>query len=392
MSNLSTYNFILDHSTDDVRTLALQATRYPEVDMPFAVKQIAGRQRIRTKVPSFYSLPEILYPAQLSLEQCSSEVTAVYKASLLTGTSFADLTGGFGIDCYFISRNFQKAFYIEKNKELLECVRHNYQTLKAGHVTLECTNAESFLEQLDNKLNAIYLDPARRDLKGNKLVLITDCEPDVASLTPLLKEKCNKLMIKLSPMLDISRALQDLPAMNEVHVVSVDNECKEILLITDWTRKEDILYKTVNFRKDNEEHFSFYLAEEASAGVRYASHVLKYLYEPNSSLMKAGAFRILSERFELLKLHANTHLYTSDELIRDFPGRVFKVESVTNSSRQSLKSLKTNAAKANITVRNYPATVDEIRKKTGIKEGGDQYIFACKCAEDHLLIKATKAV
>ncbi|MBP1677574.1 MAG: hypothetical protein H6Q20_2133 [Bacteroidetes bacterium] len=391
MFDQNTANFILEHADDDVKTLALQASRYPGVDMSTAIRQIAGRQRIKHKVPLFFNNTDILYPAQLSLEQASSELTARYKASLVSGNSFADLTGGLGIDCYFISLNFAQAHYIERNKELHDLVQQNFAALQASNILTHCVDAEEFLQETKLVFDTIFIDPARRDNSGKKVVFVSDCEPDITRLLPLLREKCRTMMVKLSPMLDITQAIADLPGTNKVHVVSVDNECKEIILIADRTGNMEIEYKTVNIRKERTENFSFTPTDESCATVSYAHKLCHYLYEPNSSLMKAGAYRILSERFDVQKLHPNTHLYTSEHLISNFPGRIFEIETIQGSSKQELKSLKASSPKANIAVRNYPATVDELRKKTGIKEGGEVYIFACKVNDgENKIVKCRK--
>lgn len=377
-----TQRFILEHLLDDVRQLALQSARFPQVDMALALRQITGRQKVRLKTPLFYEHPDILYPKQLSLEQSSSESTAKYKSTCCKGGSFADLTGGFGIDCYFISKNFAQAFYIERNTELCEIARHNFDVLGAENIQVLNMPCEDFLKEM-SPVDLIYIDPARRNQAGNKMVLLSDCEPNVAELLPLLLAKGENALIKLSPMLDITRALKDLPATKEIHIISVDNECKEILFLIHGKAEQKILIKTINLLKNKANQvFDFDEQEENKAQVDYTSELLQYLYEPNSSVMKSGAFNLVAERFGLKKLHKNTHLYTSNELIPDFPGRIFLIESVCGSSKHEIKNLRVNAPQANITVRNYPLTVNEFRKKTGIREGGELYIFACKLIND----------
>lgn len=377
-----TQRFILEHSLDDVRQLALQSARFPQIDMALALRQITGRQKVRLKIPLFYNHPDILYPKQLSLEQSSSESTAKYKSTCREGGNFADLTGGFGIDCYFISRNFAQASYIERNTELCEIARHNFDILGAENIRVFNMQSEDFLKEM-TPVDLIYIDPARRNQAGNKVVLLSDCEPDVSELLPLLLAKGENVLIKLSPMLDITRALKDLPATKEIHIISVDNECKEILFLIHGKVGQKMMIKTVNLLKNKANQvFDFNEQEENKAQVDYTSELLQYLYEPNSSVMKSGAFNLVAERFGLKKLHKNTHLYTSNELIPDFPGRIFLIESVYGSTKHEIKNLRVNAPQANITVRNYPLTVNEFRKKTGIRDGGELYIFACKLIND----------
>ena len=381
--NFETQQFILEHTNDDVHFLALQSHRFPQIDMSFALRQITGRQKIRNKVPYFFRNPDILYPLQLSIEQSSSELTAQYKASLIEGESLVDLTGGFGIDCYFMSLNFIKVIYIEHNKELCEISKQNFKTLGVKNIQVENMNCEDFLTR-DFFADVIFIDPARRDFSGNKVVFLSDCEPNVIKLSEDLLQKTNKVLIKTSPMLDISSAIKDLQFTEEVHIISVDNECKEILFVLSKTIINDIKIKTINIQKSFHQIFEYYYNEEINTTVNFCSELKSYLYEPNSSIMKSGAFKLIAAKFNLMKLNKNTHLYTSDLLISDFPGRIFHIDSVSGSTKQDFKRLK--ITKANIAVRNYPLTVSEFRKKSGISEGGEIYIFACKICYDFNII------
>ncbi|MDO9154033.1 MAG: RsmD family RNA methyltransferase [Paludibacter sp.] len=376
--NTETLDFIRKHLLDDVQQLALYASRFPNIDMTFALRQIEGRQKAKNKIPIFVANENILYPAKLSIEQSSSELTAVYKSTLCQGECFVDLTGGFGIDCYFISKNFTQTTYIERNNELCEIARHNFKALDIENVSVFNLQSEEFLNAMQ-PVDFIFIDPARRNDVGNKVISLSDCEPNVAELSTLLLAKGNNVMIKLSPMLDITKAIQDLPATKHVHIISVDNECKEILLLMNAEPKQQLTITTINIFKNNTNQvFNFDQHEETAANAEYTSNLLQYLYEPNSSVMKSGAFKLIAQRFDLKKLEKNTHLYTSNEYSVDFPGRIFQIESISGSSKPEIKQLKTKVTKANIAVRNYPLTVAEFRKKTGISEGGDHYIFACK--------------
>lgn len=369
-----TQQFIRDHANDDVRVLALQAKKYQMIDMHAALTQIAGRQAARSKIPQWYANAEIWYPAHLSMEQCSSEITARYKATLMKGDRLADLTGGLGVDCAFLSEHFKVTTYIERQGELCDIAMHNFAALGLKHITVNCMDSVEALRALD-EVDCLFVDPARRDSKGGKTVLISDCEPDVEKLEPLLLEKAKRVMIKLSPMLDLSQALRGLPHTTEVHIVSVHNECKELLLILErgnMQNSADIPIRCVNFMSHAPQNFTFTFSEEGGASPVYTTEVASYLYEPNASLLKAGAFRTVAARSGLKKLHPNSHLYTSDCLVNDFPGRIFRINRSSNNLKEILKGI----SKAHIATRNFPLSAPELRKRTKLADGGDTYLFA----------------
>lgn len=385
-----TKKFIELHLNDDVPKLALKADKYKDVEFNLALNQIKGRQKIKHKVPFFYKNVDILYPQLLSIEQASSQITAIYKSNLFGGEILIDLTGGFGIDCYFLSKSYNQVFYVERNNELCDIAANNFKTLGANNILVNNTDSEEFIQNL-KFADVIFIDPARRDSLGKKMVKLSDCEPNVTKLTEKLFEKTNKIMIKTSPLLDIKSALKELPATSEIHIISVDNECKELLFILDNQTEKNVILKTINFQKNHEQKFDFNLLDEYQSISKCTSVLYKYLYEPNSSIMKSGAFNTVASSYNLLKLHKNTHLYTSNELIRDFPGRIFVILSVSGSSKNDIKKLKSQYQKANITVRNYPVSVDNFRKKTAIQDGGDTFIFACKLEnETNSIIVCTK--
>lgn len=378
--------FIRDHQHDDVRTLALQAKKYPGIDMPAIINQIAGRQTAEHKIPSWYETEGIIYPVHLSLEQCSSELTAKYKSSLFNGQTLIDLTGGFGIDCAFLSAGFEHATYIERQKDLCDIAIHNFKLLGLHHITILNKDSVEALNQT-TPVDCIFIDPARRNEHGGKTVLISDCEPDVEALEELLLRKANRVMIKLSPMLDLSLALRALKHTTEVHVISVQNECKELLLILENETK-NISIHCINFTHQAPQSFVFTPEEEAGAIAQYTNEVGAYLYEPNASILKAGAFRAIASRFELKKLHPNSHLYTADIKIENFPGRCFEVDAVGSVKD---KALLAGLSQANITVRNFPMSVAELRKRTKLKDGGNTYIFATTLNDDRkVLIKCKR--
>ncbi len=389
--NSDTKKFIITHKNADVHQLALQASRFPLVDMTLAIRQINGQQRIKSKVPLFYQTDEILYPVQLSLEQSSSESTATYKSTLCEGNTLADLTGGFGIDSCYMSAHFKQVSYVERQFELCELAIHNFKILGKNHISVYNQNTETFLKEM-NTVDWIYIDPARRNTAGKKVVLLSDCEPDVSSLSSLLLEKAQNIMIKLSPMMDISAAVSDLTQTAEIHIVAVENECKEVLLILKKNNMKALEICTINLGKNNQNQlFKFDAQEESEATSKLTSELGKYLYEPNAAIRKSGGFKLIGNYFGLSKLHHNTHLYTGNELILEFPGRVFCVNNVWENSKSSLKNLSNQYPRANITTRNYPTSVDELRKKLKIKDGGEIYLFACTLAnEEKVIIECKK--
>ena len=386
-----TLHFIEENAHADVRTLALQAKKYPQVDMAMAVVQIAGRQIAEAKVPSWYQTEGLLYPKHLSMEQCSSELTARYKASLVEGETFADLTGGFGIDCSFLSRKFKKADYVERQAELCELAKHNFPLLGLN-IGVHNKDGVDYLKQMQ-PVDCLLLDPARRDGHGGKTVAISDCEPDVSALEDLLVEKAQKVMIKLSPMLDLTLALKTLKHVCEVHIVSVNNECKELLLILQkYAVSSEILIHCEHILSGNKhQSFSFTQEQERTSECPLSTEVENFLYEPNSSILKAGAYRSLTQSYPCKKLHTSSHLYVSPHFIEDFPGRCFQVEAVSGFAKKDLKTFLQGIEKANLTIRNFPSSVAELRKRLKLKEGGEVYLFATTMAdESKVLIKCKK--
>lgn len=392
-----TQTFIREHRQDDVRALALQANKYPQVDMAEAVVQIAGWQIAEKKVPLWARTEGILYPRHLSMEQCSSEVTARYKASLVSGESLADLTAGFGVDCSFMARNFNRVIYVEKQEILCDLARHNFPLLGLSRIQVCQADGVEYLRQME-PVDCLFLDPARRDSHGGKTVAISDCEPDVCALESLLVEKGQYVLVKLSPMLDIGTALRELKYLRKIHIVAVNNECKELIAVlkkpSDNTYSSDnevriFCEQTVNNLLTTP--FSFTLSEEKNAACTWAEEVEDYLYEPGASLLKAGPYRLLSERYGVRKLQVNSHLYTSFHEV-DFPGRRFRVLEVSDFGKKNLKQFLQGIEKANLTVRNFPTSVVELRKKLKLKEGGDLYLFATTLhGGQKVLIKCIKA-
>lgn len=367
--------FITAHLTDDVRQLALQRDRYPDVDLPFVVAQIAGRQRIKDKLPEIYANPHWELPVTLSLEQCSSQQTARYKASLIEGDSLLDLTGGFGIDFHYCSQRFRTADYVEQNEELCRLARQNL----SGQI--HHTQAEDYLSTCPH-YSTIVIDPARRDQAGRKVAGLSDCTPDLTRIHEILVEKADVVLVKLSPMLDMHQALQQLPYTYEVHIVSVNNECKEMLLLMSKEPHEDITIHCVNL--DTQEPAFCYTLSPTRSDVHAVTDT-QFLYEPNASIMKAGCFHQLEEALGIPQLSENSHVYITDHAIDNFPGRGFQIMDTRSLSKADCKALSA-LGKANITTRNFPMKSEELRKKLKLKDGGDNYLIATTDSEGKHLI------
>ncbi len=387
----ATQEFVANHRHSDVKQLALQAAKYLEVDMPTAIAQISGRQAASIKIPSWAAKDELRYPQHLSMEQCSSEATARYKASIAQGKILVDLTGGFGVDCAFLATQFEQVHYVERQTELCEITTNNYNTLSLHHIRTHNSDAIDYLMQMPSA-DWIMIDPARRDGHGGKTVAISDCEPDVEQLEDLLTEKTTNVLVKLSPMLDIAKTVSTLKHIREIHVVSVANECKELLLVLSKTNAEtEPTLHCTNLTTQGEQRFTFNRITEQQATCCYTNKLKHYLYEPNASILKAGGYRSVAVQYGLAKLHPNSHLYTSDNLVEEFPGRIFEVKSYCTFAKKELKRLLGDIKKANLTVRNFPATVAELRKRTKLAEGGDDYLFATTLADEKkILVHCTK--
>ena len=384
--NEITKQFIRENLSADVPTLALKKAPVG-TDVSLALRQIAARQLLQKKVPQWAENEDLLFPVHLSIEQCSSEAAAKYKAGLMDGQTFADLTGGLGIDTFYISQHFQQTDYVEIQTELCDLARHNFAILKADVKVLNET-AEDYLKRCEPK-DCIFIDPARRDEHGRKTISISDCTPDVAALQDLLRQKAKRVLIKLSPMLDISKALEELCHVKEVHVVAVANECKELDFIMERDYQGEVHFVCVNLMT-NQQELCFTMAEERNSTTRLAEGVMKYLYEPNPALMKAGCFKLLTACFDVYKLHRNSNLYTSDRLILDFPGRVFEVQDWAPYNKKVKSTLLADVKKASVAVRNFPLSVAELRKNLKIADGDENYVFATTLKGEEKIIILTK--
>ncbi len=379
--------FVRLHENEDIHSLILQARKYPRIDMNIAIRQIRGRLAAKQKLPLWHENDDILYPEYISLEQCSSQPTALYKLSLFSGDTMIDLTGGLGVDTSFLSHNFRKVVYVERNKALAEITECNFKTLGLNHIEVVVAEAENYIGTIDDRVDLIYIDPARRDDIGKKVVKIEDCSPNLLLLENVLKQKANKVLIKYSPMLDISQAVKELSNISEVHIVSYMNECKELLFVQDRSvENPELTYRCINIKKDGSDDRFVFRREDEHVDISYTPNIGKYLYEPNTSILKAGAYKSIAHRYKLSKLHANSHLYTSDNLVVDFPGRIFEVQDAISMNKQELKKTLTGITHANITVRNFPLTVDDLRKRLKLKDGGSTYIFATTTSDNSKIL------
>ena len=434
---MTTSEFVKQFRESDPRKLALQASRYPDVDMPYALNQIQGWQTALRKLPSWAACDGVVYPPHLNMEQCSSEPTARYKQQVArrwaeripnaSRTSMTDLTGGFGVDFSFTSRCFDCATYVERNASLCEVVGANLPRLGIRNAQVKCAEAEAVLEQTEPQ-TMIFLDPARRDEHGAKTVLIADCTPDVCQLLPRLMEKSQFVMLKLSPMLDWHKAIVDLDGkVREVHIVSADGECKELLLVLApdgkpevqvfcvdilskpdsqgvYPRSEFVYSIATNVQEEvmennsksenstsaqptnstfNIQHSTLPPATNSTFNIQHST----FLFEPNASVMKAGCFDEIARAYGICAISRNSHLFLSDELKEDFPGRTFAIDAVTTMNKRQLRQTLSGMKQANIAVRNFPLSVAELRKRLKLNDGGDTYIFATTTSDgDHILM------
>ncbi len=360
--------FIDRHIGADPSRLALQKNPFPNADWIAIVNQIAAKTKAKDKLPTWFAAADIIYPARISVEQTSSEKTAQYKSQLVGGASLIDLTGGFGVDDYYFSKAVDRVVHCEINPELSAIAAHNFKQLAAN--AIECLSGDSTgILQNSGKFDWIYIDPSRRnDVKG-KVFMLKDCQPNVPELLDLYFMHAGNILIKTAPILDIAAGLNELKNVKAIHIVAVDNEVKELLWVLSNDYAGEIGIKTANIAKTSVETFDFVL--DTASDVKFGP-AQKYLYEPNAAVMKSGGFEAVSHQFGLDKLHPHSHLYTSDALI-DFPGRIFEISQIVDYNKNEMKALQ--GKKANVTVRNFPESVENIRKKWKINDGGTTYCF-----------------
>ncbi len=375
-------SFIVQHTDADVAALALQKNKFPDTDWTAILNQIGARQKAKTKLPTWFKSENILYPSKISVEQTSSEKTAAYKAALVSGEMLIDLTGGFGVDDFYFAQKVTQVIHCEINAELSAVVKHNFKILKA--INIECITGDStlVLQKLNQKPDWIYIDPSRRNEAKGKVFMLKDCLPNVPELLDFYFESTSNIMIKTAPILDITAGLSELKFVREIHCVAVDNEVKELLWILGKNHTESVKMVTVNLIKDQTQSFVF----ELNTNEKPVAYDLpkQYLYEPNAAIMKSGGFDEITAQFDVEKLHQHSHLYTSDKQI-EFPGRIFRIEQSIGYNKTEMKEFLENK-KANITTRNFPDSVEIIRKKWKIKDGGNLYCFFTTDATNNKIV------
>ncbi|MCF7560133.1 class I SAM-dependent methyltransferase [Sabulilitoribacter multivorans] len=386
--NTEIQEFINDNLNTDISSLLLKGTSFLEVSTKDIIEQIEAKKRCEKKLPTWFNTKNIYYPNKLNIEQTSSEITAKYKSQLIEGNSIIDLTGGFGVDAYFFSKQFKTVKHCEINEGLSHIVAHNYKQLQTKNITTIATDGIEYILLSKNKYDWIYIDPSRRhDTKG-KVFFLKDCLPNVPEHIDLLFNHSNNILIKTSPLLDLSIGIDELKHVKAIHVVAVNNEVKELLWVLEKEFDSSIQIETVNIKNDDIQQFHFTLNNKKNSESKY-SKPLTYLYEPNSAILKAGAFDEVSNQLNVFKLHKHSHLYTSENLV-EFPGRIFRIERVIPYNKKTLK--KAGITKANITTRNFPETVQQIRKKNNIKDGGHAYLFFTTNHHDEKIVIVTSKV
>ena len=379
-------NFINSNINSDIAKLALQKNRFPNTDWTSILNQITAKQKAKTKLPTWFETPDIIYPSKISVEQTSSEKTAEYKSKLISGTSLIDLTGGFGVDDLYFSKKVNQLIHCEINESLSDIVTHNFGQLGAGNIECIAGDSSGILKNSKQQFDWIYIDPSRRNDAKGKVFMLKDCLPNVPDLLGFYFDFSKNIMIKTAPILDITAGLSELENVKNIHIVALENEVKELLWILEKDYSGTIRIITANLSKNKSEEFDFELGNSA---VSNYGKPKKYLYEPNAAIMKSGGFDAVSEYFELQKLHPHSHLYTSDILL-DFPGRIFEIEDNFDYNKQNMKSFLENK-KANITTRNFPETVENIRKKWKISDGGNSYcFFTTDTNNDKIVLLCTK--
>lgn len=370
----SIQQFILEHENDDEQAIVLKYKNIGLLRASLVANQIKCRRKAKTKLPTLYKTAGIIYPPSQNLEQSSSEITARFKTELFkSGERFLDLTGGFGIDTFFFSKIFKEAHYVEPNQELLAIAEHNHRILNSQKIYYHAASAEDFLQNDNHSFDLIYLDPSRRTNGNQKVFRLSDCIPDAAPLLPEIFTKSTTALIKTSPLLDIQEGLKDLSFVEKVYVVSVQNDCKELLFLCKKNFTGEAIIETINFRDDQTERFDFTFSEEKEKKIEF-SDPLTYLYEPNASILKAGAFRGIGTKFNLFKLNPSTHFYTSKTFVESFPGRIFKIVAFLKPDQKATAHYLQDG-KANIVTRNYPLSTEQLKKRMKLKDGGQNYIL-----------------
>ena len=377
--------FIKENYKKDIPSLVLKGSPFSHIPIEDLLQQIESKRKAEKKLPNWFTNDNIVYPKKLSLEQCSSEITAEYKASIVSGKSLIDVTGGFGIDTYYFSKQFKEVTYCEINEELAAVVDHNLKQLNVENVDVKATNGIRYLKEVDKPFDVLFVDPSRRDDVKGKVFLLKDCVPYLPPKIPFLLSKAKTLLIKVSPLLDLSQTIKELQFVSEIHIVAVNNEVKELLFVVTKDSDAAIQIQTVNFQHGTVQQFGFEYGESPYSNYEIPQ---RYLYEPNAAVLKSGGFHHLTHTYEVFKLQEHSHLYTSETLL-DFPGRAFEIEAVFPYDKKKItKHLEER--KANITTRNFPKSVAQIRKELKLKDGGKIYLFFTKNMKQKLICLVCK--
>lgn len=380
-------DFISKNLDADIISILLKKSPFDKISSPEIVAQIEAKKKCLNKLPTWFKTPNLYYPKKINIEQTSSEITAQYKSQIVSGKRLLDLTGGFGIDSYFFSNKIEQVSYNELDQELVEIVSHNFEILGKKNIKISRDDAINFLKRSTDHYDWIYVDPDRRNKKKGKVFLLEDCLPDVTKHLELFFDKADHILLKTSPLLDISLGIKTLHQVAEVHIIAVRNEVKELLWVLKKSFKGDVIKKTINFTKAGEEIFDFKIFQEKIAISKFGLPEA-YLYVPNAAILKSGGFKIIGDQLNLNKLAEHTHLYTSKQFI-DFPGKRFTIQQVHNFNKKTLKKL--NLKKANIATRNFPLSVSKIRIKFNINDGGDVFLFFFKnCMNTYQFLVCSK--
>lgn len=368
--------FVLDHAQDDPALLLLKYQGKVDFDLKEAAQQISARQKASKKLPEWTDNPNLIFPASISLEQSSSQQTAAFKAKNAKGNRMIDLTGGFGVDAFYLSQGFEKAVYCERNPELAQVAAHNLKILAPGKFEIHAGNGLQYLQKTKADFDLIYADPARRGSGNQKLYKLEDCEPNVVEHWNLMKNKASQILLKVSPMLDITQALRELPEIQKVSIISVKNEVKELLL--HWSASEEKTEMQIESIDLGREMASFIFSprEEASSQLQIGE-VDRFLFEPLAGILKAGAFKVFASRYGLQKLDTNSHLYTSDNLPEAIAARVFEVIQEVGPTKKMIKAIFPSG-KVNVLTRNYAMGAEALKKKLGLKDGGSDFLIGTK--------------
>lgn len=381
--NHEVQQFISTHIGSDLQKLALKGSTFDGVEASELLEQIQSKLKCKRKLPNWFKTNGIYFPSKLNIEQSSSEKTSKYKSQLISGDSLIDLTGGFGVDSYYFSKQFKSVVHCEINAKLSEIVKHNFNVLKVKNIDILTGDGLKILQQSDQNFDWIYLDPSRRDAKLNKRFFVSDCIPDVSVHLDLFFKYSKNILIKMSPMLDIQAALNILPNTKSIYVVAVKNEVKELLFTLEENYSGEPILNAINL-SSNQPPFHFLKSEEQQCSLALKKP-LQYLYEPNAAVLKAGAFKIISEKFGLSKLDQHTHLYTSDNLIYEFPGKLYKIKSVLNYHKKELKR-QFYGFKATIKTRHFPKSIETLKKEFNIKSGGDDILLFTSIKKNKIVL------